>query len=146
MARRLSESQITRDLGEALRKRLVGEAIQDLQGLNDKSQLSREFNGLQSVWEEICVQQQRVRASFWEAYLEIIDAFISVRLEGLLPYELDALWMLTFEAGDWKYEDEGQRNPYPVFSADVLTYLQDRVLNEARDWNNERIARYLQHR
>lgn len=144
MARKLSGNQIARDLGEELRQRLVRGTIRDLQGLRGESMLSGEFSGLRNVWEEICVQQQREESCFWDAYLEVIDAFIEGRLEGLKPYELEALWLLTYEADDWQFEDEGQRNPYPVYSGDVLTYLQRQVLSEACDWSNPRITRYLE--
>lgn len=106
--------------------------------------LSGEFSGLRCVWEEICVQQQREESFFWDAYLDVIDTFIEGRLEGLKPYELEALWLLTYEADDWPFEDEGQRNPYPVYSGDVLTDLQRQVLSEACDWSNPRITRYLE--
>ena len=90
MARMLSRDQITRDLGETLRKRLVRGIIRDLQGLREQSMLSGEFSGLRNVWEEICVQQQCEESCFWDTYLEVIDAFIEGLLEGLKPYELEA--------------------------------------------------------
>ncbi|MDP2244730.1 hypothetical protein [Pseudomonas sp.] len=95
MARALSENQVAHDLGVSLQERLVRGVIRGIQSLRDESQLSGEFSGLGSVWEEICVQQQGEESLFWDVYLEVIDTFIAARLEGLQPYELDALWLRT---------------------------------------------------
>ena len=57
MARALSENQVAHDLGVSLQERLVRGVIRGIQSLRDESQLSGEFSGLGSVWEEICVQQ-----------------------------------------------------------------------------------------
>jgi hypothetical protein len=144
MARTLSENQVTHDLGVSLQERLVRSVIRGLQSLRDKSQLSGEFSGLRSVWEEICVQQRDEESFFWAAYLQVIDAMILGRLEALQPYELDALWLLTYEAEDWGDEDEEHRASYPVAIYDVQIDLQGHVLSKACDWSNSRIERYLE--
>lgn len=50
MARKLSEYQIARDVGDALRHRLVGGFIRDLQRLPD-CLLSGEDSGLSNTWD-----------------------------------------------------------------------------------------------
>lgn len=137
--RELSEPQIARDLGEALTHRLVVGCIRDLQRIKD-CLLSGDDSPLRSIWEEICVQQQGALSFFWCAYQETITACVEGRIEGLQPYELDALWLLTRQGEDWDCE----REPYPVFQGDVVDYIQDEILSRANDWSNERIRRYLE--
>ena len=143
--RRLSELQITKDLARSLRGRLVGACIRDLQAMQNELLLG-EDSGLRDTWDEICVQQRLGESFAWRAYLETIDVFIESRLEGLRPYELDALWLATPEGDDWDNELDDERADYPVFLPDVAAHLQGEVLNQANDWNNKRITRYLEGR
>src|SRR5690606_30884097 len=105
-----------------------------------------EASGLRNTWDEICVQQQRELSFSWRAYRMTIEADLQWRLEGLQPYELDALWLLTREGDDWDSELEDERETYPVMRCDVQAYLQDELLNLACNWSNERISRYLERR
>lgn len=141
--RNLSELRIARDLGRALSRRLVLGCIRDLQRMQD-CLLSGEDSPLRSIWEEICVQQQREESFSWRAYLETIAACAEWRVEDLQPYELDALWLLTRQGEDWDCEREDECEPYPVFRGDVVDYIQDEVLSRANDWSNARIRRYLE--
>lgn len=141
--RYLSESRISRELGEALSKRLVNACIRDLQRMGSEMLLSGDSSGLRNTWDEICVQQQREYSCFWRTYLMTIEACIDAHLEDLQLFELDALWLKTNEYDDWECELEGERDAYPVNRCHVLKYLQNEVLNEANNWSNERISRYL---
>lgn len=140
--RKLSEYTIARDLGEALAQRLVMGCIRDLQRMQD-CLLSGDDSPLQSIWEEICVQQQREPSHSWRTYQQTIATFAECRIEDLKPYELDALWLLTREGEDWDCEPDDERESYPVFQRDVADYLQNEILNRANNWSNERIRRYL---
>lgn len=140
--RKLSEPRIVSDLAQALTQRLVLGCIRDLQRMQD-CLLSGEHTPLRSVWEEICVQQQREESLSWWAYLETMTALAEVRVENLQPYELDALWLLTPQGEDWDCELEGEHPDYPVFRSDVIEYIRGEVLNRANDWSNERIRCYL---
>lgn len=144
--RYLSEGRIARELGKALSQRLVNACIRDLQRMGGDLLLSGEFSGLRNIWDEICVQQQQEHSFFWQTYLECIDTFNAARLADLQPYELDALWLLTRAGEDWAYEDDDQRETYPVARNHVQDYLQDEVLSRALNWSNERISRYQQRR
>lgn len=141
--RKLSEYRIARDLGLALSRRLVLGCIRDLQRMQD-CLLSGDDSPLCSIWEEICVQQQREQSFSWRAYLETIAACAEVRVEDLQPYELDALWLLTRQGEDWDCEPEDERESYPVLRGDVVEYIQDEVVSRANDWSNARIRRYLE--
>ena len=143
--RELSEHRITRDLGEALAQRLVIGCIRNLQRIQD-CLLSGDDTPLSSIWEEICVQQQWELSFYWRAYQDTITACVEGRIEGLQPYELDALWLLTREGEFWDCELEGERESYPVFQGDVVDYIRDEILGRANDWSNERIRRYLARR
>jgi len=144
--RHLSANCIARELGEALRSRLVNGCVRDLQRMGGDALLSGEFSGLRNTWDEICVQQQWEHSFYWGAYLATIEAFIEARLETLRPYELDALWLLTREGDDWDSELEEEREIYPVMRCDVQAYLQDELLSLACDWSNDRISQYLERR
>lgn len=144
--RHLSANCIARELGEALRSRLVNGCVRDLQRMDGEALLSGDCSGLRNTWDEICVQQQQEHSFSWRAYLATIEACIDGRLEDLQPFELDALWLLTREGDDWDCEPEDERETYPVYRYHVLAYLQDEVLTQANNWSNERISRYLQRR
>jgi hypothetical protein len=141
--RELSELTIARDLGQALAQRLVLGCIRDLQRMQD-CLLSGDDSPLRSIWEEICVQQQREWSHSWRAYQQTIAACADYRIEDLKPYELDALWLLTRQGEDWDCELEDERESYPVYQGDVLDYIQDEILSRASNWSNERIRRYLE--
>lgn len=143
--RKLSEYSIARDLGAALAQRLVMVCIRDLQRMQG-CQLSGDDTPLSSIWEEICVQQLWELSFYWRAYQNTITACVEGRIEGLQPYELDALWLLTREGEFWDCELEGERESYPVFQGDVVDYIRDEILGRANDWSNERIRRYLARR
>lgn len=145
MTRKLSEGQITRDLGWVLRKRLVRSVIRELQRMGD-CLLSGEDTCLANSWDEICIQQQLERSFSWAAYEATIEALIAYRVSQLQPYELDALWLLTGRGEDWDCELYDERETYPVLKGDVIAYLQDELLTEACNWSNERISQYLESR
>lgn len=139
MVRKLSQSLIARELGELLSQRLINGCIRDLQKM-ESSGLSGEASDLQNVWDEICVQQQIEESIYWNAYLKTIDCVIESRLDDLKLYELDAVWLLTSEGEDW--EEENERETYPVSKMEVTAHLQYELLNKANDWSNARIIKY----
>lgn len=145
MARKLSEYQITRDLGAVLSKRLVAGFIRDLQRMKG-CLLSEDESQLDNIWDEICVQQQCEHSFSWRAYVQTMYAVIEYRVSQLQRYELDALWLQTLAADYWDCELEGERATYPVAEHDVVAHLQDVLLTRARDWSNSRISRYLERR
>lgn len=145
MARKLSEYQITRDLGRALSRRLVGGFIRELQRMPD-CLLSGDDSGLRNTWDEICVQQQLQHSFSWRAYVATMDAVIEDRVSQLQPYELDALWLLTLAADDWDCELEDERATYPVSEHEIVAYLQDELLTQSSNWRNSRISKYLERR
>lgn len=139
MVRKLSQSLIARELGELLSQRLINGCIRDLQKMKS-SGLSGEDSDLQNVWDEICVQQQIEESIYWSAYLETINCVIKSRLDDLKLYELDAVWLLTSEGEYW--EEENERETYPVSKTEVTAHLQYELLNKANDWSNARITKY----
>ncbi|WP_394375149.1 hypothetical protein [Stutzerimonas frequens] len=141
--RKLSKSTIARDLGQKLTQHLVLGCIRDLQRMQS-CLLSGDDTNLRSTWEEICVQQQGEESFDWNAYLDLISAFVAARVEALQAYELDALWLLSPQGEDWDCELEEEREPYPVWRGDVIDYLQSEILDKAINWSNARIRKYLE--
>ncbi len=144
-ARTLSQYRIARELGEALRRRLVGGCIRDIQRMQSHM-LSGDDTGLHNTWDEICVQQQAEHSFSWGAYVATMEATIEYRVSELPLYELDALWLLTHEADDWDCEQEDERDVYPVSKHNVSSYLLDELLTEANNWSNARISKFLERR
>lgn len=142
MHRKLSTHTITRELGEALSQKLVNNCIHDLQELEET--LSGDDSGLCNIWEEVCVQMQYEESFFWDTYLETIDSFLQAAVDELAPHELDALWLQTEAGDDWDNEDDEERDSYPVFKDDVVSYLREQLLHVATNWTNRHITQYLQ--
>lgn len=142
MARRLSEHRIARDLASALKNRIVGACIRDLQRMREHL-LSGDDSGLANIWDEICVQEQQERSFSWKAYEETMDALVGYRVSELRPYELDALWLLTPQGDEWDCEPDDMRDGYPVVQQEVEDHLMVELLTAASNWSNARISRYL---
>lgn len=75
--------------GQALAQRLVVGCIRDLQCMQDCLS-SGDDSPLRSIWEEVCIQQQRELSFSWRAYQKTIAAGVEGRIGELKPYELDA--------------------------------------------------------
>jgi hypothetical protein len=143
MNRRLSELAIVRDLAEKVCQRLTRKAIIDLQKMD--SMLSGDDSGLQSIWDEICVQVQYEQSFSWQAYDATVHLLLDTYMEELAVYEREAVWLQTPEGEDWDGEDCSEREPYPVFDSDIVRYLKEAyVYAEAGRWSNPRIRAYIE--
>lgn len=63
--------------------------------------MSGEGSGLQSTWEEICVQVQGEETPYWDAYVMMIRDTVSSELFLLPRHEQAAIWLWTYEGEDW---------------------------------------------
>ena len=142
MNRKLSESAIVSALAEQACKRLTRRLIAQLQGM-DKGLLSGEDSGLQSTWDEICVQMQDEQSIFWDTYEATVQSLLLAPVNELLAYEREAIWLQTQQGSDWDCEEEDEREPYPVNASDIIDYLlNEYVCAEAERWTNARIRAY----
>jgi hypothetical protein len=146
MDRELSGSAIVSALAEQACKCLTRKLIAQLQGM-DKGLLSGDDSGLQSTWDEICVQIQDEKSIFWDTYEATVESLLVAPVEGLPVHEREAIWLQTPQGSDWDCEDEDEREPYPVSPSEIITYVLDEyVYAEADRWTNARIRAYLDRR
>jgi hypothetical protein len=143
MSKRLSQTQIVRDLADGTAKRVTRRAILALQRMTDYLG-SGDDSELKNTWEEICVQVQFEQSVMWDVYEETMCALLAGEVELLKPYEREALWLQTPQGEDWDCEDDTDRDPYPIFNDDIVQHLfQEHLLAEAGGWSNPRIRAYL---
>jgi hypothetical protein len=55
--------------------------------------LSGDDSGVTNAWEEICVQVQEEQSFYWDTYEATVGQYVGVEVEGLPPYELNAIWL-----------------------------------------------------
>jgi hypothetical protein len=140
--RRLSEFVIARELAEHSCERITRAVIAELNAMEPA--FLENGTGFRSLWEEVCVQVQRDTSPWWRHYEEAIRFAVDSKVEKLQPFERDAIWLLTPEGEDWDCEYEEEREPYPVFTRDIVEYLvEDWVLMEAGRWQSPATIAYI---
>jgi hypothetical protein len=108
-------------------------------------QLSGDDSGLASIWDEICAQIQYEESWAWDAYEETVRQVVGVQLKKLSAYEREAVWLQTPAGEDWECKDESDRDAYPVFEDDIVEYLlTEHIYQQAANWTNRRIRKYLE--
>jgi hypothetical protein len=106
--------------------------------------LSGDDSGLVNIWDEICVQIQYEGSWAWDAYEETVRRIVTAQVEKLSAHEREAVWLQTPAGQDWDCEDQSDRETYPVLSDDIVEYLlTEHISDEAANWTNRRIRKYL---
>ena len=143
MSDKLSESAIVNAVSHEAAQRLTRKVIADLQAMSDT--LSGDDSGLETTWDEICVQVQYQESIFWDAHDATARNMIGSYIDQLARYEREAIWMQTDAVVDWLGEEPKDRTAYPIVDADITNYLIHKYLySEAADWSNARIEAYLE--
>jgi hypothetical protein len=137
--------------GEVVRRisnEMVDQTIKELESLGGDSLLSGDDSGLQSVWEEICVQVQDEESFHWDAYVEVIENILRGQVEDLSSTERITIWLSTETGTDWIDDQQdgptGDDTP-PVSDADIIEELKSNLLSRAGDYRNKRIERFINH-
>lgn len=120
-------------------------AIQRLQALKGRNLLSGD-SGLQSVWEEICVQMQGQASHFWDVYMSVLESVLAGHVATLNDSDQRALWMATDAGWDYLYDlqaDDPASLEIPVDVIDIVDMLRTAVLKAADDFESPAISRYL---
>ena len=139
----LTESAIVSGFAADVARRLARQAITRLRGMKD-SLLAGEDSGLESAWDEICVQVQGEESYVWDAYTDIISSLLAQQLRQLPKYQQEAIWLQSEEGEDWSQSGEDEREPDPVIEDESVGYLlTEHVLAAASSWTNARIRRFL---
>lgn len=134
---------------------IVSTAIEALKKLGGNSLLSGDESGLESIWEEICVQVQGEESIYWESYEGVIDQFVAGELKKRTPDEQLVVWLQTEEGCDWLSENEQDVQTLAemddllkagytaVCVNDVAENLKNDVLEAAGTYTSENIERFL---
>jgi hypothetical protein len=142
VSQRLSEYAIAQALAEHCCERITHAVMAELNAMEPA--FLGAGTGLRSLWEEVCVQVQHNTSPWWRHYEEAIRLAVAGEVEKLPPFERDAIWLRTPEGEDWDCEDEEEREPYPVFTRDIVEYLVNEwVLTEAGRWQSPATITYL---
>src|SRR5438270_11611854 len=104
MRQTLSESGVVEALANQVCKRLTRKVIAALQKMTSDL-LSGDDSGLESTWDEICVQVQFEQSFSWDAYDMTVRHLAEAQIAKLQRYEREAIWLQTSEGIDWSYED-----------------------------------------
>jgi hypothetical protein len=123
---------------------------------NYEATLSGDNSGLETVWEEICIQVQIEESFYWEAYQETIFSSVLGLLETLEYHVLASLWLQTNKGWDWHWNFENDETDIPLSQRltdaqcvpydldDIATYVvSEYVLYFAESYTNVNIKTYL---
>jgi hypothetical protein len=142
MSEALSESAIVSAVAEAAAERITRKVIADLQRLKDT--LSAADSGLETAWDEICVQAHDGESFYWDAYNQTVQTLVGNYVTKLPTHEREALWLQTQAGVDWDFKEPEDREPYPVFDDEIVDYVvSEYVYARAGEWSNARIRAYL---
>jgi hypothetical protein len=112
--------------------------ISTLQGMSD-GLLSGDDSGLESTWDEICVQVQGEPSIHWSTYEEVIESLIEKEIENLsadfkiaicLQIENDSY--VSKDKTESCYSDEG-----------VIEYIKEKIKSVAMNCSDDQVREYL---
>ena len=138
----LFECSIVRAVALEVCERVTRKTILTLQKMNYC--LAGDDSGLNSTWDELCVQIQGQEWVTWDAYEDTVSDILKAEVEQLRGHEKDAVWLQTAEGESWSCEDEDRRGPAPVFIDDSVYFLKAFLYSKAADWSNKRIRQYIE--
>ena len=143
MRSNLSESAVIQAFAEETCQRLTRRMIAKLQKMKEGLQ-SGDGSGLETIWDEICVQMQDQLSILWNLYDFTVRRMVEAEVEKLSRHEREAIWLQTTEADDWEFDGEAENAQYPVNNDDIVSYLVNKhIYSAACNWNNKRIQEYL---
>ncbi len=118
-------------------ERFTRNVIRALEGMTDT--LSGDDSGLESIWDEICVQIQHEESPFWYAYDEIVRGLIGRFVAELSDIEREGIWLQT----EASCEETDAREPKPLNRDEIIDYLVRDLYSKAADSSNDRIDSYF---
>ncbi len=137
-------------------KKLVKRFVEHSQNLKDGHTLLSDDSGLKNVWEEICVDMQGEWTFYHQTYISQIEMFVeNVLYPKLTELEKTMIWTQTDEFDEWIEElEEKHRNEvnYSIDFSDMfcydalLKYISNAIMQEAMNYTNSRIDKYLYER
>ena len=133
------ERRLLRTAASAIRASLVDSVITALQRI--PAELSGDDSGLDTAWDEVCVQVQGEESIFWDAYVQTIDGCIAAAIFELAPALMDTLSAATTSGDDWLDEpdDEGV---LPVFEDEIIDMVRSDLFARADECDNAAIRQF----
>jgi hypothetical protein len=89
----LSESTIVSAVAHEAASRITRKVIRDLQRMTDT--MSADDSGLETTWDEICVQVQYDNSMFWDLYDDLVHGIVGGYVPELPKHEREAIWLQT---------------------------------------------------
>lgn len=139
------EQFVVAHFAEQLANQTVERVIQTLHNTKD-GMTSGDESGLQSFWEEICVQVQAEESAYFESQMSLIEYGIKTQLKRLHRTELMALWLETIEGAMWLDENlqaHDANDILPICLDDIVLGILDAVLNRATNFESDNVYRFL---
>ena len=143
MSKGLSESAIVREVAKRTARRITRKVIAALQLITVK--LSDDDTDLETAWDEICLQVQRKKSDYWDAYDETVRGMVDDQIAGVPEHEQDAMWLKTDAGIVWSCKEPDYRDEFPVCGDDIVEWLTaEYVYAEAESWSNARVRAYIE--
>jgi len=141
MTKMLTEDAVIARLAKAVVDRTVAALVASLDDMHDC--LSGDDSGLESVWEEVCVQIQHEESVHWATYEEMVRGLIDAEVPKLQDYEKAAIWFQTDAGLDWACSEPEERDSDPYVDDDVAEYIVKALYSFASDFERDNIRQYL---
>lgn len=145
--------KILKDIAKIECERICKNAILNLQRRKDRLTfredhycfMSREYTGLKTVWDEICVQKNLAKFSaYWEYFEIVVNGYIKAELDKIPEPLQKAIWLQTDEAFRKEVNYECGEEEVEIYFDELVKYIaDDYVYEKARSWRNARIENYL---
>lgn len=135
-----------KEVARRIRNEIVDKTISELEGFGDGYLLSGDDSGLQSVWEEICVQVQGEQSLDWDAYVDTFENLLRGFVDDLSSTERIAIWLSTEAGTDWiddQQDGSNEDDTPPVTDDDIVEELKSNLLSRAGEYSNKRIERFI---
>lgn len=135
---RLTESQIVKAVAKRAAQLVTQGTIATLKDMTDT--MSGDDSGLETTWEEICVQVQYQQSNYWETYEETIRGLVGQFLAKLENHELAAIWIVL----DPESMRDSPGGEFFLDAEEIIDDLFKDVIREAGEYSNSRIRQYLE--
>ena len=105
--------------------------------------LSGDDSGLNTAWEEFCVQVQGEESFCWDEYVDTAKQCIEGALHGIDRHRLQAMWLLSDAGEEWSSDEEPDPPDPPVFQDDVVEVVYSSVWQLADQDTSALVRRFL---
>lgn len=123
------------------------------QALKDDCLLSPDDSGLENFWDEICIDTQGEWTVYHYFYEEMVESYVDANIyPKLTELEKTILWTQTNSFNEWieEIEDNNIDKKHIIFDffdnydeSAIKNYILDSIWEEATNYTNSRIEKYL---